>query len=111
MREQEELIYDLTIKAGDNYSVDFDYTDDDEVSVDVSGWTVESQIREYPEAINAIAFTGTADASGYHLSMDAETTRKLRFAQGVYDVFITDGSGIRSKLIEGHVTVIPEVTR
>lgn len=104
-------VYDITIKAGRDYAIDFDYTDDDEVSVDVTGWTVEAQIREYPEAINAIPFVGTADENGYHLTMSAAVTSKLRFERGVYDVFITDGSGTKSPLIEGHVTVIPEVTR
>ena len=104
-------VYDITIKAGRDYAIDFDYTDDDEVSVDMTGWTVEAQIREFAEAINAIAFTGTADQDGIHLTMDADTTAQLRFAKGVYDVFITDNSGTRSPLIEGHVTVIPEVTR
>ena len=111
MINEETLVYDITIKAGADYSIDFDYTDDDEVSVDVSGWTVESQIREFPEAITYIGFTGTADENGFHLAMDDQTTSRLHFARGVYDVFITDGNGIRAKLIEGHVTVIPEVTR
>ena len=111
MINEETLVYDITIKAGVDYSIDFDYTDDDEVSVDVSGWTVESQIREYPEAINHIDFTGTADSTGFHLTMDGDTTSRLHFAMGVYDVFITDGNGTRAKLIEGHVKVIPEVTR
>ena len=109
--DNEVLKYDLTIKAGSDYQVDFIYTDDDEVPVDVSGWTVESQIREYTEALNAIAFEGTADENGYHLFMDAETTAALRFKTGVYDVFITDGSGTRSPLIEGHVNIIGGVTR
>ena len=108
---EDTLVYDITIKAGVDYSIDFDYTDDDEVSVDVSGWTVESQIREFPEAITYIGFTGTADEHGFHLTMDSSTTSKLHFATGVYDVFITDQLGIRAKLIEGHVKVLPEVTR
>lgn len=108
---RETLIYDITVKAGSDYAIDFDYTDDDETSVDVTGWTVEAQIREYPESSYAVDFTGSADEDGFHLTMDAGTTGLLRFMRGVYDVFITDGTGIRSKLIEGHVTVIPEVTR
>lgn len=107
----ETPVYDLTIKAGSFYSIDFDYTDDDEVSVDVSGWTAESQIRQFAESLNSVAFSCSADATGFHLTMDEETTRELRFARGVYDVFIDDGSGTRAKLIEGHVTVLPEVTR
>ena len=105
------LIYDITIHAGTDYAIDFDYTDDDEVSVDVSGWSVEAQIREFTESLNAIAFDCTTDASGYHLTMDSEKTAKIMFSRGVYDVFITDLSGIRSKLIQGHAAIIHGATR
>ena len=108
---QETPIYDITIKAGANYQIDFDYTDDDEVSVDVSGWTAEAQIRQYAESLYAVAFSCSADENGFHLTMDPGQTAKLKFARGVYDVFITDGNNTRAKLIEGHVTIVPEVTR
>ena len=69
---QETPIYDITIKAGANYQIDFDYTDDDEVSVDVSGWTAEAQIRQYAESLYAVAFSCSADENGFHLTKAAQ---------------------------------------
>lgn len=108
---EETLIYNLTIVAGTDYKVEFDYTDDDEVSVDMSGWSVLSQIREKTEDLTGISFNTSADENGIHLELPKEKTRLLRFAQGVYDVFIEDAAGTRSKLVKGSVTVIPAVTR
>lgn len=111
MNKDDVVICDLTVRAGSEYVVDIDYTDDDEVSIDMTGWTVESQIREFVESIHAISFETSADETGIHMSLDKETTKQLRFARGVYDVFITDTMGTRTKLMEGHVDVIGGVTR
>ena len=105
------LEHDLTIKAGSEYIVDLVYADDDEQPVDVSGWSVESQIRNAADNFRSYPFTGTADEEGFHLTMSEVETRALRFAHGVYDVFITDPDGKRWPLIQGSAEIIPEVTR
>ena len=109
---KETLKHDLTIPVGADYQVDFIYEEDDGTVVDVSDWTVESQIREYPEANDCIEFTCTADEDGFHLTLSAEETEQLTFSQGVYDVFITSPSEIyRTKLVKGRVLVDPDTTR
>lgn len=109
---KETLRHDLVINKGENYTVDFSYQEDDGTPVDVSGWTAEAQIREFPEAKDYQGFVCSADNTGFHLSLSAENTERLSFSRGFYDVFITDPYGLsRVKLVQGRVSVIRDTTR
>lgn len=110
--KNDQITHDLTIKVGEDYAVDMVYAEDDETPVSVSGWTVEAQVRQYEQDYDYVPFTCTADATGFHLTMAKEVTRKLTYTRGTYDVFVTDPDNTaRSKLVEGRVYIIPEVTR
>lgn len=104
--------YDITIKAGSDYAVDFAYEQDDGTPVSLAGWTAEAQLRDFPQMYYAHDFTCSADQDGIHLTMPHEETAEIRFDKGSYDVFIIppDGS-TRTKLIEGMAEILPEVTR
>ena len=104
--------YDLTIKQGEEYSVDFIYAQDDETPVDVTGWTIESHLRQYPHSADYFPFTCSADSTGFHMAMDDAITDQITFTKGVYDVFITDPEiSKRTPLIYGQATIIPRTTR
>ena len=45
------------------------------------------------------------------ITIDAATTAALDFDEGVYDLELVDGSGNVTRLVEGNVTFIKEVTR
>lgn len=110
--EQSDLKYDLTINAGADYSIDFIYTDDDEVPVDVTGWTVEAQLRPFTEDSTHIDFVCTADTDGFHLALASGTTSEITYTSGVYDVFVTDpDDDYRTKLISGSANISLAVTR
>lgn len=108
----EELIYNLTIKQGEDYSVDFSYTEDDETPVDMTGWGIEAVIRDFPEANDFIPFTCTADETGFHLKMSRDLTNELTYSRGYYDLFITDpDNDNRVPLVSGRVSIIPRTSR
>ena len=109
---REPIIFDITIKAGANYAVDFVYEEDDGTPVSVEGWTAEAQLREFPEARDKHDFVCTADADGFHLTMSHDETSKIGYTRGVYDVFIiAPDSSVRERLIQGRAMIIPEATR
>lgn len=109
---KEELKFDITIEQGSSYPLDLIYADDDETPVDMTGWSVDSVIRESGSDPYAVPFICSADKKGLHLRMSPERTMQLSFHTGEYDVFIMDPMRkIRTKLISGSVTVIPDVTR
>ena len=108
----EPIEFELTIKAGADYAIDFSYEEDDGATVDVTGWQVESQLRGFPEAFDAHDFESSADSEGFHLRMNHEETSKISFTRGAYDVFITaPDNSVRDKLIYGRARIIPEVSR
>ena len=104
--------YDITIRAGGDYAIDFSYERDDGGVISMSGWTVKAQLRDFPQEYYAYDFTCSADSSGIHLTMGHAVTSKISFSQGCYDVFITaPDQSVRDKLIKGMAEIIPEVSR
>ena len=143
--------YDITIKSGADYQIDFRFASDDDSEIAQYGiliwgeilflddlstivsevwnadediwsvdgeavcgstnWVPEAQLREFPEAFEHFDFQFSIDADGIHMTMPASETKKITYARGFYDVFITDSSGWRMKLIEGNARIIQQVTR
>ena len=106
-----DIKYDITIQAGSDYAIDFSYEEDDGTVIPVTGWGVEAHLREFPESNDNHVFAGTADAYGFHVTMDHTETSKISYTLGAYDVFIIPPCGGREKLIYGKAHIIPEVAR
>lgn len=107
-----DLIYNITIFAGTDYVCDMSYTNDAEEPVDLTGWTVEATLREFPEATDGIDFLTTADAEGVHLALTASQTRDIGFSLGVYDIFVVSPDhNLRVKLIRGRAEIYAQGTR
>ena len=110
MKNEEVIQYDITINCGSDYAIDFETLEDDDSYINVESFSVESQLREFAESDDKISFTCTADGTGFHLSMPHDTTAKIPYTQGEYDVFIIK-DGHRTKFAEGRANIITEVTR
>lgn len=107
-----DLIYNLTIFAGGNYTVDFSYVDNNGDTVGMTGWTVEATLREFNESSSGTDFLCTSDEHGVHLALSAMQTRSIGYSQGVYDVFVTSpDKGVRIKLVRGRADIIAEGAR
>ena len=106
----EAIVYDITIQKKGDYHIDFLTEEDDGTPIDVSGYTVESHLREFPESNEYLEFTGIADETGIHLDMAHSDTAKIGYTRGYYDVFVSE-NGNREKFAMGRARIIPEVTR
>ena len=104
---------DITIECGADFALSFLVRDDEGTLIDLTGATVEAQVREYAEAADYFAFTAVHNGQGgrVSLSMPHEVTASIGFSRGVYDVFIDYPDESREKYLMGDVTVIPEVTK
>ena len=108
----ESLKHDIHIECDADYKADFQLSEDDEKTIiDMTGWTAQAQLREYPEAIEYLPFACTADETGIHITMAHENTAKISYTRGHYDVFITDPDGGRTKLIKGRAYIYPRAVR
>jgi hypothetical protein len=83
--------------------------------VDLTGYTAALQIRAYPLSSTILydatpnIVLGTTDGT-ITLTIPASSTAIFTWWQGVYDLILTDSSGVATRLLEGSVTVKPGVT-
>jgi hypothetical protein len=105
----------LVIDQGSTFSTDLNLTDDNGDALNLIGYTANSQIRKWYTSINAAAsFTTSINTSSgvITLSLTSAQTSNLVSGRYVYDVEINDtASGEVSRIVEGIVTVTPQVTR
>jgi hypothetical protein len=103
----------LVIDQGSTYSTDLTLTDENGDPLNLDGYVANSQIRKWYSSTNASAtFTTTINATSavITLGLTANQTSNLVSGRYVYDVEITDGGEV-SRIVEGIVTVTPQVTR
>lgn len=108
-------VNNLIINAGSNFNQTFTLeSSDTSSSLDLTGYTVESQMRKYSGSSTAINFTSSIilpETLGKILiSLTAAQTTNLKPGRYVYDILITTGS-VKTRVIEGMVLVRDGVTR
>lgn len=103
----------LVIDQGTTFSTTITITDDDNNIVDLTGYTGAAQLRKHYTSSNSTAFTIaiTAGTGEVTLSMTANVTSNIVAGRYVYDCELTSNTGVVSRILEGIVTVTPEVTR
>ena len=83
--------------------------------MDLTGYSVASKMRStHDTSTVAGTFTCTvSNASGGIITVAMTSSTTADFEEGiyVYDLEITSGAGIVTRLLQGEVTVNPEVTR
>jgi len=107
----------LMIYKGDDFqSPTFRILDDQGVPVDLSGWTIQSQIKakKLPDADLIADFTVTISTptteGGFLLSLTDTQTAGITQAKGYYDVLITDSAGKDTRYVVGEIIFTPTVT-
>ena len=103
----------LVVDQGSTYSVTLDLTDENGDVIPLGGYVANSQIRKWYTSLNPTAvFTTSIDAVNGELtlSLTANQTSAIVAGRYVYDVEI-DQNGVISRIVEGIVTVTPQVTK
>ena len=105
----------LVVDQGADYFTTILLTDVDGVAIDLTGYTGAAQMRkEYTSANAAATFTViiTALDGKVDLTLTSAQTSNLVSGNYVYDCELTKtSSNTVSRIVEGQVTVTPEVTR
>lgn len=102
----------LVIDQGATFSTDLTLTDENGDMLILSGYTANSQLRKWYTSSNAVSFSTSinVDSGVISLSLTDSQTSDLTAGRYVYDVEISDGSSV-SRVVEGIITVTPNVTR
>jgi hypothetical protein len=111
--------YNIQIDQGATYTLALSYKDSAGVPINLTGYTAAMQLRKTVNSATAtlslsspssgIVITG---ATGLiNITITATQSRDLVADIYVYDLEITSGSGVVTRLIEGSAVVSAEVTR
>lgn len=107
----------LIIDQGTTWAMMWPIVDTDGNPIDVTGWTVQAQIRpsvtsnEVYHEWTTEAGNATTEQGAVVLSVSAPESTGWNWRSAVYDVELTDPQGRVARIAEGNVTVSAEVTR
>lgn len=101
----------ITVDQGTDFSTVIDVTDDNGEPTDLSGFTGAAQLRKHYTSSNSFAFSVAVANGSVTLSMNSATTSNIAAGRYVYDCELTSGSNVVTRLVEGIVTITPQVTR
>ena len=103
----------IVIDQGTTYTTDLNLTDENGDPLVLSGYSANSQIRKHYTSTNSVAFSVSINATAgvITLSLTANQTSDMTSGRYVYDVELADASNTISRIVEGIVTVTPQVTR
>lgn len=106
---------EIQIEAGATFSTEITVNDASGLPKDLTDYTVRSQMRKSYYSTTAIDFvmTVTTPLDGLvTMELNAEATANIRAGRYVYDVEIEeDNSSEVTRIFEGIITVLPNVTR
>ena len=105
-------INNIIIDQGTTFTLSVILTNDDNTPKDLTNYTIASQIRKsyYTNTFTAFTTSKVNLTGEITISLSAAETSALKAGRYVYDIEIEDPSET-VRVIEGIVTVTPEVTR
>ena len=108
-------ITNLYIDAGSDYNIIVTANQGNGDPLDLTNYTVKSQIRKSYASSTAYDFTASlyaATSGKIKLSLSATQTSAIKPGRYLYDVEITHGStGEKRRVLEGIIIVTPEITQ
>ena len=106
---------ELFIEQGADFSTSITLDDADNQAFDLTGYVAKSQIKKSYYSSNAAAqFTITipTPANGIlNMSLSSANTANISAGRYVYDVIIKNPSNVTTRVLEGIVNIVPQVTK
>lgn len=101
----------LIIDQGTTFNTIIELTDENNDFLNVTGYSAAGQIRKHPGSNSAVSFSTALSNGQLVISLSSSQTSNIAAGRYSYDVELTDPTNSRIRVIEGIVTVTPEVTR
>lgn len=101
----------LIIDQGSTFSTTIELKDSSDNDLVVSEYSSRGQLRKHYASSNSVAFSITLTDGLMVMSLTANQTSSLAPGRYVYDVELIDPANSVIRLIEGILTVTPEVTK
>ncbi len=106
-------VHNLYIDQGADFSAEIGIYDDFNLPWNLTGYTGSAKIRKSYYSSTSVDFTVTVNTNNgtVSLSLTSSTTVNMEQGRYLYDVVITSNGGVKTRVIEGIVTINPGVTR
>lgn len=103
----------LVVDQGTDFTANIELEDNSGSLMNLTGYTVAAQMRKNYNSSTAVSFTATHNASGgtIFLTLTNSLSSTIEPGRYLYDVEITSTGGIKTRVVEGIVTVTPNMTR
>jgi hypothetical protein len=107
-------ISNLFVDAGSDYSNIITVSSTNGQPLNLSGYTVASQMRKSYSSSTVYAFTASVyDAANgkVRLQLSASNSSAIPAGRWLYDVEITSAAAAKTRVVEGIVTITPQITQ
>ena len=102
----------LVVDQGSTFQTSVTFNDENGNTINFSTYSGAAPMRKHFTSSNSVSFSVNMTSNGViTLGLTANQTANLTSGRYVYDLEVTDSSNLISRLIEGIVTVTPNVTR
>lgn len=106
---------ELTIDQGATFETTLDLIADDGSAINVAGYVFSGQIRKSYYSLNStanldISISNSANGNVV-ISLNSATTANIAAGRYLYDVKMIDTANTTTRILEGVVTVTPQVTK
>jgi len=108
------IIANIFIDQGADFSITVDVSDANGNQLNLTGYTAAAQMRKtYESSSISATFTTSISASDGQVTLSLTDTVTTALSPGryVYDLVVTDGSSLSTRVVEGQAIVTPGVTR
>jgi hypothetical protein len=105
---------ELTLEQGANFTTTVTVNGSDGSPTNLLNYTAAAQMRKsyYSTTANNFTVTVSNAANGeLTMAMSAANTANLTPGRAVYDLLITSPTNVKTRVVEGIVTILPSVTR
>lgn len=105
---------EITIEQGATFNTTLNVEDVYGSPVNLTGYSATSQMRKSYQSTTAYNLTATVTGTSngqITLSMTSANTSNLPSGRLLYDLVIDDGSGVKTRVVEGIAVILPSVTR
>lgn len=106
---------ELVVDQGATYETTIDLIADDGTAVNVAGYVFSGQIRksyysQSPTANLTLTISNAANGNVI-MSLNSATTANIKAGRYVYDVKMIDVANTTTRIVEGIITITPQVTK
>ena len=108
------VLSNLSIDQGADYSADIEVQDANGNVANLASYTVAGQIRKSYSSTGFTNFTAsiTDSARGIvTIQLSNTTTNGMKAGRYLYDIEITDDGGVKTRVVEGQITINPGITQ